>query len=62
MRTEQARYLLDLSISDAASDFKDISSSIKSLAGDFNSTGEEQPLKEIGYFFYPALKKRCRYL
>lgn len=34
MRTEQARYLLDLTIGDAASDFKDIPSSIIILAGD----------------------------
>lgn len=51
IRTGQARYLLDLSIGDAPSDFKNISSAIKILAGDFNSTREEQPLKEIGYFF-----------
>lgn len=57
MRTEQARYLLDLSIGDAASDFKDIASSIKILAGDFNSTREEQPVKEIGYFFNEVSKQ-----
>ncbi len=51
IRTEQVRYLLDLSISDAPSDFKDIASAIKILVGDFNSTHDEQPIKEIGYFF-----------
>ena len=56
IRTEQARYLLDLSIGDAPSDFKDIASSIKILAGDFNSTCEEQPIKEIGYFFNEVSK------
>jgi len=56
IRTEQARYLLDLSIGDAASDFKDIASAIKILAGDFNSTREEQPVKEIGYFFNEVAK------
>lgn len=57
MRTEQARYLLDLSIGDAASDFRDIASSIKILAGDFNSTRDEQPLKEIRYFFNEVAKE-----
>lgn len=56
IRTEQARYLLDLSIGDATSDFKDIASAIKILAGDFNSTREEQPVKEIGYFFNEVSK------
>lgn len=51
IRTQQARYLLDLSIGDAASDFKDIASSIKILAGDLNSTRDEQPIQEIRYFF-----------
>lgn len=55
-RTGQARYLLDLSIGDAASDFKDIASSIKILAGDFNSTRDEQPIKEILYFFNEVAK------
>lgn len=57
IRIEQARYLLDLSIGDAASDFKDIASAIKVLAGDFNSTREEQPVKEIGYFFNEVSKQ-----
>lgn len=51
VRLMQARYLLDLSIGDASSEFSDIASAIKILAGDFNSTKEEQPVKEIGYFF-----------
>lgn len=49
-------YLLDLSIGDAASDFKEIASAIKILAGDFNFTREEQPVKEIGYFFNEVSK------
>lgn len=57
VRTEQARYLLDLSIGDAKSDFKDISSSVKILAGDFNSTRDEQPVKEIRYFFNEVTKE-----
>ncbi|MEG2955094.1 MAG: endonuclease/exonuclease/phosphatase family protein [Hafnia sp.] len=57
IRTEQARYLLDLSIGDAASDFKDIASAIKVLAGDFNSTREEQPVNEIGCFFNEVSKQ-----
>lgn len=57
MRTEQARYLLDISIGDATSDFPDIASSIKILAGDFNSTRDEQPLKEIRYFFNEVTKE-----
>jgi endonuclease/exonuclease/phosphatase family metal-dependent hydrolase len=57
VRTGQARYLLDLSIGDAGSDFKDIASSIKILAGDFNSTRDEQPLKEIRYFFNEVAKQ-----
>lgn len=57
IRTEQARYLLDLSIGDATSDFKDIASSIKILAGDFNSTRDEQPVKEILYYFNEVSKQ-----
>lgn len=61
MRIEQVRHLLDVSIGDASSDFKDIASSIKILAGDFNSTRDEQPLKEIGYFFNPVEKQGTDY-
>ena len=56
IRTGQVRTLLDLSIGDAPSDFKDIASAVKILAGDFNSTHEEQPLKEIRYFFNEVSK------
>ena len=61
VRLMQARYLLDLSIGDAASDFKDIASSIKILAGDFNSTRDEQPLQEIRYFFNAVEKQGTDY-
>ncbi|ANZ03858.1 endonuclease/exonuclease/phosphatase family protein [Raoultella ornithinolytica] len=61
MRIEQVRHLLDVSIGDAPSDFKDIASSIKILAGDFNSTHDEQPLKEVGYFFNPVAKQGTDY-
>lgn len=61
VRLMQARYLLDLSIGDASSDFKDIASSIKILAGDFNSTRDEQPLREIRYFFNPVEKQGTDY-
>lgn len=61
VRLMQARYLLDLSIGDASSDFKDIASSIKILAGDFNTTKDEQPLKEIGFFFNPVEKQGTDY-
>lgn len=61
LRVEQARYLLDISIGDAKTEFKDIASSVKILAGDFNSTRDEQPLKEIGYFFNPVEKKGTDY-
>ncbi|MFD1803789.1 endonuclease/exonuclease/phosphatase family protein [Mixta tenebrionis] len=56
VRINQARYLLDLSIGDAPSDFTNIASAIKILAGDFNSTAEEQPIKEINYFWNPVIK------
>lgn len=56
-RTDQARYLLDISFGDATSDFQDIASSIKILAGDFNSTRDEQSLKEIRYFFNEVTKE-----
>lgn len=61
VRLMQARYLLDLSIGDAPSDFKDIASAIKILAGDFNSTRDEQPLREIRYFFNPVEKQGSDY-
>ena len=46
VRLNQARYLLDLSIGDAPSDFANIASAVKILAGDFNSTANEQPVKK----------------
>ncbi|NIY46402.1 endonuclease/exonuclease/phosphatase family protein [Cedecea colo] len=51
VRLAQARHILDVSIGDAPSDFKDIASSVKILAGDFNSTRNEQPVRELGYFW-----------
>ncbi|AQS41905.1 MAG: Endonuclease/Exonuclease/phosphatase family protein [Candidatus Tokpelaia hoelldobleri] len=56
IRLEQVRHILEVSIGDVSSDFKDISSSIKLLAGDFNSVRNERPLKEIEYFFNPVRK------
>jgi endonuclease/exonuclease/phosphatase family metal-dependent hydrolase len=53
-RMQQVRHILDISIGDVPSDFKDIASSIKILAGDFNSTRNEQPIKEIEYFWNPV--------
>lgn len=61
VRLMQARHLLDLSIGDAASNFKDIASSVKILAGDFNSTRDEQPLREIRYFFNAVEKQGTDY-
>ncbi|MBC3215588.1 endonuclease/exonuclease/phosphatase family protein [Serratia fonticola] len=56
VRLGQARYILDLSIGDAPSDFANIATSVKILAGDFNSTQNEQPIKEIKYFWDPVVK------
>ena len=56
VRLNQARYLLDLSIGDAPSNFANIASAVKILAGDFNSTANEQPVKEINYFWNPVVK------
>ncbi|AHF76638.1 Endonuclease/exonuclease/phosphatase family protein [Sodalis praecaptivus] len=61
IRIQQARKILDISIGDAPSDFKDIASAIKILAGDFNSTRDEQPLQEISYFFNPVKGKETDY-
>lgn len=55
-RLQQVRHILDISIGDAPSDFKDIASAVKILAGDFNSTHDEQPVKEITYFWNPVVK------
>ncbi|WP_435930197.1 endonuclease/exonuclease/phosphatase family protein [Dryocola sp. BD613] len=51
VRLAQVRHILDVGIGDAPSDFKDIASSVKILAGDFNSTSDEQPVKELGFFW-----------
>ncbi len=51
VRLQQVRHILDVTIGDAPSDFKDIASSIKILAGDFNSTRNEQPVRELEYFW-----------
>lgn len=51
VRLTQARHILDISIGDVPSEFGDIASAVKILSGDFNSTSEEQPIKEIQYFW-----------
>ncbi|WP_438941008.1 endonuclease/exonuclease/phosphatase family protein [Dryocola boscaweniae] len=57
VRLMQARRILDVSIGDVSSEFKDIASAVKILAGDFNSTSEEQPIKELKYFWNPVQLK-----
>ncbi len=61
VRIGQVRHILDVSIGDAPSDFKNIASSIKVLAGDFNSTMNEQPIQEISYFWNPIQKEDTDY-
>lgn len=47
IRLMQVRRIMDLAIGDAPSDFPDIASAVKILAGDFNSTAREQPMQEL---------------
>lgn len=61
VRLMQVRHILDVSIGDAPSDFGDIASAVKILAGDFNSTSEEQPIKEIQYFWNLVREKKADY-
>lgn len=56
VRIGQVRHILDVSIGDAPSEFSDIATSVKVLAGDFNSTAGEQPITEISYFWNPVKK------
>lgn len=58
VRLAQVRRLLDVSIGDAPSQFKDIASAIKILAGDFNSTENEQPITELKYFWNLVAQER----
>ena len=61
VRIGQVRHILDASIGDTATDFDNIAASIKILAGDFNSTANEQPTQEIGYLWNPVSKKGVDY-
>lgn len=56
VRIGQVRHILDVSIGDASSEFNDIATSIKLLAGDFNSTAGEPPIVELNYFWNPVNK------
>lgn len=61
IRVAQVRHIMGVSIGDIPSDFKDIASSIQILAGDFNTTKDELPLKEVRYLFNPVEKKGTDY-
>ncbi|EKT57599.1 endonuclease/exonuclease/phosphatase family protein [Providencia sneebia] len=56
IRIGQVRHILDASTGDTDTGFDNIAASIKILAGDFNSTSEEQPIKELRYFWNPVEK------
>lgn len=57
IRIGQVRHILDAAIGDTETGFDNISTSIKILAGDFNSTANEQPIQEINYFWNPVEKQ-----
>ncbi|MGG4607355.1 endonuclease/exonuclease/phosphatase family protein [Providencia sp. Me31A] len=61
IRIGQVRHILDASIGDTDTGFDNIAASIKILAGDFNSTANEQPIQEIRYLFEPVTKKGVDY-
>ncbi len=61
VRIGQVRHILDASIGDTETGFDNIAASIKILAGDFNSTANEQPTQEIRYLWNPVEKKGVDY-
>ncbi|ENG4183333.1 endonuclease/exonuclease/phosphatase family protein [Providencia rettgeri] len=61
VRIGQVRHILDASIGDTDTGFDNIAASIKILAGDFNSTANEQPIQEIRYMWQPVEKKGTDY-
>ncbi|MEQ4693392.1 endonuclease/exonuclease/phosphatase family protein [Providencia manganoxydans] len=61
IRIGQVRHILDAAIGDTDTGFDNIAASIKILAGDFNSTAEEQPIKELRYFWVPVEKSGVNY-
>ena len=61
IRIGQVRHILDAAIGDTETGFDNIATSIKLLAGDFNSTANEQPIQEIRYFWDPVEKQGMDY-
>ena len=61
IRIGQVRHILDASIGDTDTGFDNIAASIKILAGDFNSTANEQPIQEIRYMWNPVELKGVDY-
>lgn len=61
IRIGQVRHILDASIGDTDTGFDNIAASIKILAGDFNSTANEQPIQEIRYMWNPVQKQGADY-
>lgn len=61
IRIGQIRHILDASIGDTDTGFDNIAASIKILAGDFNSTANEQPIQEIRYMWNPVEFKGIDY-
>ncbi len=61
IRIGQVRHILDASIGDTDTGFDNIAASIKILAGDFNSTANEQPIQEIRYMWNPVEFKGVDY-
>ncbi|MEX6213579.1 endonuclease/exonuclease/phosphatase family protein [Providencia hangzhouensis] len=61
IRIGQVRHILDASIGDTDTGFDNIAASIKILAGDYNSTANEQPIQEIRYMWNPVEYKGVDY-
>ncbi|BBV04904.1 endonuclease/exonuclease/phosphatase family protein [Providencia rettgeri] len=61
IRIGQVRHILDASIGDTDTGFDNIAASIKILAGDFNSTANEQAIQEIRYMWNPVEFKGVDY-
>lgn len=61
IRIGQVRHILDATIGDTDTGFDNIAASVKILAGDFNSTANEQPIQELRYFWNPVEKEGVNY-
>lgn len=61
VRIQQARSIMDVSVGNVASNFENMPSAIKILAGDFNATDNDQSINELNKYFTLVENKNSDY-